>query len=78
MAAGHSVDPLRWRAAFDELVGRSGGRVWSGGAAAARSSGGAGAGAAGRPARKNCWTIPEHAGTTSPDGLQHLLARAVR
>jgi SRSO17 transposase len=27
--------------------------------------------------RKNCWTIAEHAGTTSPDGLQHLLARAV-
>jgi hypothetical protein len=26
---------------------------------------------------KNCWTIAEHAGTTSPDGLQHLLARAV-
>ncbi|GAA3838629.1 hypothetical protein GCM10022403_083840 [Streptomyces coacervatus] len=26
--------------------------------------------------RKNCWTIAEHAGGTSPDGLQHLLARA--
>lgn len=26
--------------------------------------------------RKNCWTIAEHAGSTSPDGLQHLLARA--
>src|ERR1044072_3102258 len=26
--------------------------------------------------RKNCWTIAEHTGDTSPDGLQHLLARA--
>jgi SRSO17 transposase len=27
--------------------------------------------------RKNCWTIAEHAGDTSPDGMQHLLAGAV-
>ncbi|HEX6405489.1 MAG TPA: IS701 family transposase [Pseudonocardiaceae bacterium] len=27
--------------------------------------------------RKNCWTVAEHAGETSPDGMQHLLARAV-
>ena len=27
--------------------------------------------------RKNCWTIAEHAGQATPDGLQHLLARAV-
>ena len=26
--------------------------------------------------RKNCWTIAEHRGGSSPDGLQHLLARA--
>jgi SRSO17 transposase len=26
--------------------------------------------------RKNCWTIAEHAGDGSPDGMQHLLARA--
>jgi SRSO17 transposase len=26
--------------------------------------------------RKNCWTIAEHAGDSSPDGMQHLLARA--
>ncbi|MFF3940363.1 IS701 family transposase [Streptomyces phaeofaciens] len=26
--------------------------------------------------RKNCWTIAEHTGDTSPDGLQHLLGRA--
>jgi hypothetical protein len=27
--------------------------------------------------RKNCWRIAEHAGQASPDGMQHLLARAV-
>ena len=27
--------------------------------------------------RKNCWTLAEHAGDPSPDGLQHLLGRAV-
>jgi SRSO17 transposase len=27
--------------------------------------------------RKNCWTIAEHAGNPGPDGMQHLLARAV-
>jgi SRSO17 transposase len=26
--------------------------------------------------RPNCWTIAEHAGERSPDGMQHLLARA--
>src|SRR5215472_7298422 len=26
--------------------------------------------------RKNCWTIAEHPGDPSPDGMQHLLARA--
>lgn len=26
--------------------------------------------------RKNCWTIAEHCGAATPDGLQHLLSRA--
>jgi SRSO17 transposase len=26
--------------------------------------------------RKNCWTIAEHAGEATPDGMQHLLERA--
>ena len=26
--------------------------------------------------RKNCWTIAEHRGHATPDGLQHLLSRA--
>jgi SRSO17 transposase len=27
--------------------------------------------------RRNCWTIAEHAGDAGPDGMRHLLARAV-
>ncbi|HEX8934550.1 MAG TPA: transposase, partial [Pseudonocardiaceae bacterium] len=27
--------------------------------------------------RKNCWSIAEHAGDATPDGMQHLLERAV-
>ncbi len=27
--------------------------------------------------RKNCWTLAEHAGDATPDGMQHLLGRAV-
>ena len=27
--------------------------------------------------RKNCWTLAEHAGDATPDGMQHLLARAM-
>lgn len=26
---------------------------------------------------KNCWTVSEHAGDNSPDGMQHLLRKAV-
>src|SRR5207248_3541982 len=26
--------------------------------------------------RKNCWTIAEHAGDATPDGMQNLLSRA--
>jgi len=27
--------------------------------------------------RKNCWTSAQHAGDPNPDGMQHLLGRAV-
>lgn len=26
--------------------------------------------------RKNCWTLAEYAGDTTPDGMQHLLTEA--
>jgi hypothetical protein len=29
------------------------------------------------PPHENCWTIAEHVGDATPDGMQHLLGRAV-
>jgi SRSO17 transposase len=75
VAAGHSVDPIRWRAAFDELMGRVAGRF--GRVEPRRHARALVLGLLADLPRKSCWTIAEHAGTTSPDGLQHLLARAV-
>ena len=75
MAAGHSVDPVRWQAALDEVLGRIAGRF-----ARVEPRRRARAFVLGLLAdlpRKNCWTIAEHAGDTSPDGMQHLLGRAV-
>jgi SRSO17 transposase len=74
VAAGARVDPARWQAGFDELMGRVAGRF-------ARVEPRRRARAfllgllAGLP-RTNCWTLAEHAGDASPDGMQHLLARA--
>ena len=77
MAAGHSVevDPARWQESFDELLGRVAGRF-----ARADLRWRARAFVRGLLAdlpRKNCWTLAEHAGDPTPDGMQHLLARAV-
>jgi SRSO17 transposase len=77
VAAGHSVDgdPARWQAGLDELLGRVAGRFgrveprWRARAFVL--------GLLADLPRKNCWTLAEHAGDTSPDGMQHLLARAV-
>jgi len=71
VAAGPRVDPARWRAEFEDAFALVAGRF------------------AGRPARlrakaylqgllsqterKNGWTIAEHAGDVSPDGMQRLL-----
>src|SRR6266498_3035823 len=78
VAAGHSVDevdPARWWGLLEELLGRVAGRFgradlrWR-----ARAFVG---GLLAELPRKNCWTIAEHAGDATPDGMQHLLARAV-
>ena len=77
MAAGHSVDvdPACWQELFDELLGRVAGRFprveprWRARAFVQ--------GLLSDLPRKNCWTLAEHAGDTNPDGMQHLLARAV-
>src|SRR6266545_2862790 len=75
VAAGHSVTPASWRAGLDELLGRVAGRF-----ARVEPRRHARAFVLGLLAdlpRKNCWTIAEHAGKATPDGLQHLLAGAV-
>src|SRR5215813_11149090 len=74
VAAGPSVGPGRWLGVLDELMTRTGGRFRR-----VEPRCRARAFVRGLLAdlpRKNCWTIAEHAGDPSPDGLQHLLARA--
>ena len=75
MAAGHSVEHERWVAGFDELVARIGYRFARVEPRRRVRSLLLGL-LAGLP-RTNCWTIAEHAGQRTPDGLQHLLGRAV-
>jgi SRSO17 transposase len=75
VAACRSVDRDRWRRGFEELSGRVASRF-------ARVEPRRRVGfflvglLAGLP-RVNCWTIAEHAGEVSPDGMQNLLSRAV-
>jgi SRSO17 transposase len=74
VAAGHSIDIGRWRAEFDGLMARIAGRF-----ARVESrllARDAVAGLMSDLAVKNCWTLAEHAGHDSPDGLQHLLRKA--
>ena len=78
VAAGHSVegdDPFRWQAGLDELMGRVGGRF--GRVEPRRRARAFLLGLMAGLPRVNCWTIAEHAGDVSPDGMQHLLAGAV-
>jgi SRSO17 transposase len=77
VAAGHSVDvdPARWQAGLDALLGRVAARF--GRVEPRRRARAFVLGLLADPPRKNCWTIAEHAGEPSPDGMQHLLARAV-
>ena len=77
MAAGHSVevDPHRWQPCLDELLGRIAGRF--GREEPRRHAKAFVVGLLADLPRKNCWTIAEHAGNPTPDGMQHLLARAV-
>jgi SRSO17 transposase len=77
VAAGHSlaVDPAQWQELFDEVMGRVAGRFartelrWRAKAFVR--------GLLADLPRKNCWTLAEHAGDPTPDGMQLLLARAV-
>jgi SRSO17 transposase len=74
VAAGHSVDPVRWRGQFDELMGRIAGRFAR--VEPRRRARAFLLGLLSGLRRKNCWTIAEQAGDVTPDGMQHLLAGA--
>jgi SRSO17 transposase len=77
VATGHSVevDPARWQAGLEELLGRVAGRF--GRVEPRRRARAFLLGLLADLPRKNCWTIAEHAGDASPDGMQHLLSGAV-
>lgn len=75
VAAGQRVDPARWQVHLEELVLRIGARFRR--VEPRRLVGDLLRGLVSDLARKNCWTIAEHAGHKSPDRLQHLLAKAV-
>jgi len=75
VTAGPSIDPTRWQQTLDELLGRIAGhfaRVEPRRRAAAFVCG-----LLAELPRKNCWTLAEHAGDPTPDGMQHLLSGAV-
>jgi SRSO17 transposase len=74
VAAGHSVEPVRWLGLLDELMLRIGPRFRR--AEPRRRSRGFVLGLLATLPRKNCWALAEHAGDATPDGMQHLLARA--
>ena len=74
VAAGPSVGPGRWLSVLDELLTRTGSRFSR--VEPRRRARAFVLGLLAELRRKNCWTIAEHAGDGSPDGMQHLLARA--
>ncbi|AHH97591.1 hypothetical protein KALB_4228 [Kutzneria albida DSM 43870] len=75
VAAGHSVDPARWRETFDGLMARIAGRFRR--VEPRRRARAFVLGLLADLPRKNCWTIAEHAGDRGPAGMQHLLRKAV-
>src|SRR3954470_5776003 len=75
MTAGVRVGPAAWRVGVDELLDRVAGRF---GRVEVRHRVRAFVlGLLADLPRKNCWTIAEQVGDATPDGMQHLLARAV-
>lgn len=75
VAVGHSVEPVRWQAEADRLLGRIAGRFAR--VETRRRARGFVFGLLADLPRKNCWTIAEYAGEDDPHGMQHLLNRAV-
>jgi SRSO17 transposase len=69
------VDPVGWRDKLDELMARVAKRFTR--VEPRRRARSFVEGLLSDLPRKNCWTIAEHAGDATPDGMQHLLSRAV-
>jgi SRSO17 transposase len=74
VTAAHRVDPDRWQSEFSAVLDRIAPRFAR--YEPLRHAGELMAGMFSGLDRKNCWTIAEHRGDATPDGLQHLLARA--
>lgn len=74
VAAAHRIDPDRWRAAFSGVLDTIESRFAR--YEPLRHAAGLMLGMLAPLERKNCWTIAEARGDLTPDGLQHLLARA--
>jgi len=74
LAAAARIDPDRWWDGFGALLDRIAPRFAR--YEPVRRAGALMLGLLSGLDRKNCWTIAEHRGDASPDGLQHLLSRA--
>lgn len=74
VAVGRNVDPARWQSVFEDLMAQVAGRFSR--VESRRRARAFVLGLLAELPRKNCWTIAEHAGDTSPAGMQHLLSRA--
>jgi SRSO17 transposase len=74
VAAAHSVDPDRWWTEFSAVIDRIAPRFSR--YEPLRHAGALMLGMVSGLDRKNCWTIAEHRGAATPDGLHHLLSRA--
>jgi SRSO17 transposase len=69
------VDPVGWREKFDAVMARVAKRFKR--VEPRRRARAFVEGLLADLPRKNCWTIAEHAGDPTPDGMQYLLSRAV-
>ncbi|GAA3898135.1 hypothetical protein GCM10022207_78100 [Streptomyces lannensis] len=74
MAVGHSVGPVRWQLVFESLMAKVAGRFAR--VEPRRRARAFVLGLLAELPRKDCWTIAEYAGDSSPAGMQHLLSRA--
>jgi SRSO17 transposase len=75
VAAASTVNPAVWQQLLDRLFDRVAGRFTR--VEPRRRATRFVAGLLAELPTKNCWTIAEHVGDSSPAGMQHLLSRAV-